>query len=317
MSTPHYLALSGGVGGAKLALGLAKVLPPGQLTVVANIADDFEHLGLHISPDLDTLMYTLAGLANPETGWGLEGESWNFLDALEKLGGETWFRLGDKDLATHVERSRRLKAGETLSQVTQALSTGLGIEHKIVPMSNDPVRTIVNTQEGDLSFQHYFVRDKCAPAVQGFRFEGMAEASPAPDFLSAMTSPDLAAVIICPSNPFVSVDPIMLIPKIRELLPRTDVPIIAVSPIVSGLAIKGPAAKMMAEIGMPTSALAIAGYYSGLIDALVIDTQDASAKPDIEDPDMAVLVTNTVMNTTEDKETLARDILAFIKQAGP
>jgi len=315
VTTPHYLALSGGVGGAKLALGLANVLQAESLTIVANTADDFEHLGLQISPDLDTLMYTLAGLANPETGWGLAGESWNFMAALKELGGEDWFQLGDKDLATHVERTRRLKQGETLSQVTEALAASLGVTHKIVPMSDDPVRTFVKTKGEDLSFQHYFVRDKCVPAVQGFHFEGMNASRPAPDFLTAMTSPDLAAIIICPSNPFVSVDPIMLIPEIRELLPRTNVPIVAVSPIVSGVAIKGPAAKMMAELGMPTSALAIAQYYSGLIDALVIDTQDASAKQSIEDFDMSVLVTNTVMKTLEDKKTLARDVLGFVEGA--
>jgi LPPG:FO 2-phospho-L-lactate transferase len=315
VTSPHYLALSGGVGGAKLALGLAKALPPESLTIVANTSDDFEHLGLHISPDLDTVMYTLAGLANPDTGWGLEGESWNFMSQLEALGSETWFQLGDKDLATHIERTRQLKAGQTLSEVTKSLSTRLGVAHPIVPMSDDPVQTIVKTPDQDLSFQHYFVRDKCQPTVTGFRFEGIREAKPAPDFLAAMTSPGLAAIIICPSNPFVSVDPILLIPEIRALLPRTDVPIVAVSPIVSGMALKGPAAKMMAELGMPQSATAVAAYYSGLIDALVIDTQDAEAKPNIEDLDMAVLVTNTIMNTQEDKKALALDILKFVDEA--
>jgi LPPG:FO 2-phospho-L-lactate transferase len=313
MSEDFYLALSGGVGGAKLALGLSKVLSPSELVIVANTADDFTHLGVDISPDLDTLMYTLAGLANPKTGWGLEGETWAFMDSLEKLGGDTWFRLGDKDLATHIKRTERLRQGAKLSEVTRELCTALGIEHTVLPMSNDPVHTKVGSLDGELDFQHYFVRDQCAPTVTGFRFEGLQTAIPTFEFTEALTSENLKGVIICPSNPFVSVDPILSLPAIRKLLPHTNVPIVAVSPIVGGAALKGPAAKMMQELGMPTTALGIAHYYSGLIDGLVIDTADQGSRGEIEALDMAVHVTNTVMTSLEDRKALAKESISFAK----
>ncbi|VAW03615.1 Lactyl (2) diphospho-(5')guanosine:7,8-didemethyl-8-hydroxy-5-deazariboflavin 2-phospho-L-lactate transferase [hydrothermal vent metagenome] len=307
----HYIALSGGVGGAKLALGLANILPPEALTIVANTGDDFEHLGLHISPDIDTLLYNLAGLANRTTGWGREDESWNFMDALRQLGGECWFQLGDKDLALHVERTQRLTNGETLSEVIAALAESLDIQHKIVPMSDDPVRTMVATPQGELSFQHYFVRDKCQPVVTGFRFDGIDRASPSPGFLAALERPDLKAVIICPSNPFVSIDPIFSLPGVASILHERSVPIVAVSPIVGGKAIKGPAAKMMAELDMPPTAFAIAQYYQGVIDGLVIDRQDHNLVDDIKKINIRAIVTQTVMKCDADKRDLAEQVLDF------
>ncbi len=306
------MALSGGVGGAKLALGLSKVLPAEQLTIVANTADDFEHLGVHISPDLDTVMYTLAGLNNTELGWGLAGESWAFMAALERLGGETWFRLGDQDMATHIQRSKLLKEGCSLSAVTAELCKGLGIEHSIIPMSDDPVRTFVKTAEGELAFQHYFVREQCRPEVSGFRFEGIEQAQPSPQFLSLLKDPELAAVVICPSNPFVSVEPILALAGVKELLEARAVPVVAVSPIVKGLAIKGPAAKMMAELALPSTALAVAQYYNKTLDGFVIDSQDAQMAQQIAELGVKVEVVNTVMKTLQDRVELADAVLDFV-----
>ncbi len=311
MTGGHYIALSGGVGGAKLALGLTNILPPEALTIVANTGDDFEHLGLQISPDLDTLLYSLAGVANRATGWGREGESWNFMAALEQLGGECWFQLGDKDLALHVERTQRLTNGETLSEVTTALAGTLGVEYRVVPMSDDPVRTMVATSQGELGFQRYFVRDKCQPVVTGFRFDGIDEASPSPGFLVALERTDLKAVIVCPSNPFVSIDPIFSLPGVASILRERSVPIVAISPIVGGVAIKGPAAKMMAELDMPPTAFAIAQYYQGVIDGLVIDRQDRSLAGDIKKTGMRALVTQTVMKCDAGKRDLAEQVLDF------
>lgn len=310
----HFIALSGGVGGAKLALGLTRVLAPEDLTIVANTGDDFVHLGLHIAPDLDTVMYTLAGVSNIETGWGRAGETWNFMAAIEELGGETWFNLGDKDLATHLERAERLRRGETLSQITSAISKALGIKHSIVPMSDDPVRTIIVTADGDLAFQHYFVRERCEPRITAVRFDGAETARPAPAFLQALEDRNLAGVIICPSNPYVSVDPILALPGIREILRDIAAPVVAVSPIVKGMAIKGPAAKMMAELGMKTSVETVARHYQGLVDGLVIDTEDADARAAVEDLGMRALVTNTIMKTLDDRRELARACIDFSKQ---
>lgn len=310
----HFIALSGGVGGAKLALGLAKTLAPEDLTIVANTGDDFVHMGLHIAPDLDTVMYTLAGVSNTETGWGRAGESWNFMAALKDLGGETWFNLGDKDLAIHLERAERLRKGESLSEVTSALSKALGVEHAIVPMSDDPLRTMIMTPEGELMFQHYFVRDRCEPRITGVRFAGADTARPAPAFLQALEDAELSGVIICPSNPYVSVDPILALPGIREMLGNNTAPVVAVSPIVKGMAIKGPAAKMMAELGMQASVETVAQHYQGLVDGLVIDTQDEDARVAIEGLGMRVLVTNTIMDTLEDRKDLARACMDFSRQ---
>jgi len=307
--TATYLALSGGVGGAKLASGLAAVLRPGQLTIVANVGDDFDHLGLRICPDLDSNMYALAGLNNEELGWGRQGETWQFMAALKDFGGETWFNLGDQDLAVHVERTRRLAAGESLSDVTQALSRALGITHPLQPASDEPIRTIVETEAGDLSFQHYFVRDQCAPAVLGFHFDGIDNANVSPVFAAALSDPSLAAVIICPSNPFVSVDPILRMPGLCDRLRSLDAPVLAVSPIVAGQAIKGPAAKMMAELNVPATSVAVAEYYGDLLDGFIIDVQDTGLVDQFAE--LPLLVTETIMKNADDRAALARSVIDF------
>ena len=307
----RVVALSGGIGGAKLALGLYRTLPPDCLMVVCNTGDDFEHLGLSISPDLDTVLYTLAGVANPETGWGRASETWSFMGSLEQLGGETWFRLGDADLATHVERTRRLVAGESLSAISAELCRRLGVRARLVPMSNEPVRTLVRTEDGILPFQRYFVEQRCAPRVLGFEFQGASAARPTPDLSEALASESLEAVVICPSNPFISIDPILVVPGMRAAIAACPAPVIAVSPIIGGQAVKGPTAKMMAELGMPTTARAVAEHYGGLIDGFVLDRADADQAPDIAVP---CLATRTLMETEDDKRTLAAEVLTFVRE---
>jgi LPPG:FO 2-phospho-L-lactate transferase len=302
------LALSGGVGGAKLALGLARVLPPGKLTVVANTGDDFEHLGLHIAPDLDTLTYVLAGLDNQQTGWGRRDETWSFMAALAELGGETWFRLGDRDIAMHVERTRRLKSGETLSGITADVARRLGIASRILPMTDDAVRTRVETREGVLDFQHYFVGRQCVPQVTGFLFGGADEAVPHPDVVAALRQPGLRAVIICPSNPFISIDPILALPGLRPALAAAAAPVIAVSPIIAGRAVKGPTAKMMAELGLAVDPLTVAAHYGGLIDGYVMDNADSQMAAML---DLPVETTRTLMQSLQDREALGRAVLDF------
>jgi len=255
------LALSGGVGGAKLALGLADVLPPGQLHVVANTADDFRHLGLHISPDIDTLLYTLSENSNEVQGWGLAGETWITMDALQRLGGETWFRLGDNDLATHLWRTSLLDQGESLLHITDSLARQLGIASRIHPMCEERVRTMVRCQGRDLPFQHYFVKEQCKPVVTGFSFEGIADARPNAKVMALLRDAAFAAIVVCPSNPFVSIDPILQIPGFWPALRDNPAPVVLVSPIVAGMAIKGPAAKMMAELGVPVTALGVAQHF--------------------------------------------------------
>ncbi len=305
-SDGFVLALSGGIGGAKLALGLYRVLPPGALTVVANTGDDFAHLGLSISPDIDTLLYTLAGIDNPELGWGRRDETWTFMKALARLGGETWFNLGDGDLATHVERTRRLAAGESLSQITDDFRRRLGIRARLLPMSDDPVRTRLLTAEGWRDFQDYFVRQRCAPLVREIAFAGAHEARPQPDFLAALADDNLRAVVICPSNPFISIDPILSVPGVRGALRACAAPVIAVSPIIGGKAVKGPTAKMMAELGLPVDAAAVARHYGDILDHYVADEADAGEVADLGVP---VTFTRTLMLSLEDRETLARAVL--------
>lgn len=305
------LALSGGVGGAKLALGLARVLDAGQLTIVANTGDDFRHLGLAISPDIDTLVYTLAGLSDPQQGWGRRDETWHFMAALEQLGGETWFRLGDADLAMHVERTRRCAAGETLSAVTDDICRCLGIQPQIVPMSDDPIRTRLLTDTGWLDFQDYFVRQRCEPVVHQLDYAGAESAKPAPALIDALSDANLRAVIICPSNPFLSIGPILAMPGIREALAGCRAPVIAVSPIIAGQAVKGPTTKMMAELGLEVSNEEIGRCYEGLIDALVIDHADA---PAAALTGIDVVAAPTLMVSLEDRERLARTVLATADQ---
>ena len=304
----RVVALSGGVGGAKLVLGLCRHLPGEQVSVVTNTGDDFEHLGLHVAPDIDTVMYTLSGLNNQDTGWGRAGETWSFMTALEQLGGESWFLLGDKDLATIVERTRRLRLGQTLSEVTSHLTGTIGIRAHIVPMSDEPVRTMVLTPDGELTFQHYFVRDACKPVVTGFRFDGAANATASPGALAALTDESLELVVICPSNPFISIDPILSVAGIRDILRTLHVPVIAVSPIVGGAAIKGPTAKMMQELGLAPTPQSVAHHYGGLLDGFVVDEQDKVGQRDL---DLPILRTRTVMRTLDDRIRLAREVLAF------
>jgi LPPG:FO 2-phospho-L-lactate transferase len=303
----HVVALAGGVGGAKLADGLARLLGE-RLSVIVNTGDDFSHLGLHISPDLDTVMYTLAGIANPQTGWGIAGETWNFLGQAERLGGPAWFRLGDRDLATHVLRTERLAVGATHTAVTAALCRALGVAATLLPMSDDPVRTIICTDDGELPFQDYFVRLACAVPVRGIRYDGALAARLNPA-LAAFR--ELSAIIICPSNPYLSVDPILAVSGQRAWLRAQGCPIVAVSPIVGGAAIKGPAAKIMAELGVPASAVGIARHYAGLVDGLVIDAADAALVPEIAAEGMTVKVAPTVMSNSDDRVALARTCLAF------
>ncbi len=294
-------------------LGLDAELDAGELTVVVNTADDFEHLGLCVSPDLDTVLYTLAGLNDTTRGWGRSDESWNFMDALSSLGGETWFALGDRDLAVHVERTRRLRGGESLTSIVADMARRLDVKARILPMTDEPVRTVVHTPEGELPFQDYFVRQRCAPVVSALSFAGAAKAEANPACLAALRDPLLAAIVICPSNPYISIDPILAVPGMRRALERTEVPVIAVSPVIGGEAVKGPTAKIMRELGIGITSRAIAEHYAGLIDGLVIDECDAA---DAEGIDVAVAVTRTLMKNIDDKRRLARVVLAFAKRVG-
>jgi len=303
----RYVALSGGVGGAKLSLGLAHLLGE-RLTVIVNTGDDFEHLGLHISPDVDTAIYTLAGVVNPETGWGRRDETWTFMQALQRLGGPGWFRLGDADLATHVERTRRLRAGETLTGTTAHLARSLGVRSRILPMCDGPLRTVVDTDQGTLAFQEYFVREQCRPVIRSIRFEGAHAAKPSPEVLAAFADTALAGIIVCPSNPWLSVDPIFAVPGLREAMRASGRPVVAVSPIIAGRAVKGPTAKIMQELGLQAGAVDIARHYAGLVDGFVIDSEDRALADKLAIPTRA---TRTLMTTLDDKIALARDCLDF------
>ena len=310
------VALAGGVGGAKLAVGLAAVLPPGELTIVVNTGDDFEHLGFTICPDLDTVMYTLAGVNNPRTGWGRAGETWRFMQEMKRIGGEDWFQLGDRDLVTHVLRREALRRGEPLSKITQDLATRFGIQHTIVPMSDTPVRTRVKTAAGELAFQDYFVRQRCAPHVTGFRFAGARNAR-VPDALARVLRGRVDAVVMCPSNPFVSIAPIMSVPAIRAWLKARTFPVIAVSPIIGGAAVKGPAAKIMRELGLKPTALDVARHYGDAVDGWVIDQQDAASSSAIArlgKHATHVVATDTLMTNRRKSTALARRVLAFVRE---
>jgi len=301
------VALAGGVGGAKLSDGLAQILLPDDLTIIVNTGDDFEYLGLAISPDLDTVCYTLAGLANPETGWGRREETFRALENIRMLGGPDWFYIGDKDLGTHIERTRRLKEGQSLSQVTMHFCRSWGVQPAVLPMSDQPVRTMVDTQEyGELAFQEYFVHQHCEPKVKSFRFSGIEQALPAPGTLEAIDSAD--AVIFCPSNPWVSIDPILAITGIRSALEAKTV--IAISPIIKGQTIKGPAAKMSMELGIQPSALAVARHYGDLLSGFVLDLADSDLTRELSIPTLA---TNTLMKTADDRRRLAEDVLHLIQ----
>jgi len=302
----HVVALCGGVGGAKLAQGFSMALQPEDLSIIVNTGDDFQHLGLHIAPDLDSVMYALAELSDPVRGWGRRDETWTFMQALKALGGENWFQLGDGDLATHVERSWRLARGATLSEVTAHLCRALGIAPRVLPMSDDAVRPRVRTAEGWLDFQEYFVHQQCRPAVREFVFAGAESARAQPDALAALERRDLRAIVICPSNPFVSVEPILAVPGIRAAIRQSDAPVVAVTPIIGGKAIKGPAAKMLAELGLEVSGAAVAWRYAGIIDGFVIDETDPIPEPL---PGVTFFSAATLMNSADDRLRLARTVL--------
>jgi LPPG:FO 2-phospho-L-lactate transferase len=307
-SKRHYLALSGGVGGAKLALGLAQVLPAESLTVAVNVGDDFEHLGLTICPDIDTVLYTLANIVHPQQGWGRDGESWGVLDELKRLGADSWFLLGDRDIALHLQRLQLLQQGLTLSEVTARLAGMLGVNATIAPVTDTPLRTMVETDQGRLAFQDYFVRLRCEPKLRSLEFQGASAATLSPAVRAALNNPDLAGVILCPSNPYLSVAPMLAVTELRATLCALKVPVIAVSPIVAGDAIKGPTAKIMRELGVPPTAAVIADLYADFIDAVLIDTADAALAAN----DKHFIVAPTVMKTAEQKATLARGCIAVI-----
>lgn len=313
--TGRVLALSGGVGGAKLSLGLAQVVAANNLHILVNTGDDFEHLGLHISPDIDTLLYTLGGVANKTLGWGLEGETFATMNALETLGGESWFRLGDRDMATHLWRSQQLAQGRSLLELTADLATRLGVGPSVHPMCEERVRTTVLCDAGRLPFQHYFVRRQCEPAVSGFVFEGIAQAKPNANVVRLLESGDVSNIIICPSNPYVSIDPILQVAGVWEALRDADAPVVLVSPIVAGMAIKGPAAKMMAELDVPVTALGVAQHYCnrypGLLDYFIVDESDAMLAGEISELGVKAIVAPTVMKSLAHKRELANYCLAL------
>jgi LPPG:FO 2-phospho-L-lactate transferase len=308
--SPRVVALAGGVGGAKLAEGLQAVVGE-RLTVIVNTADDTERHGLLVCADHDTVMYTLAGLENPEFGWGLAGDSWTVMAALERYGEEGWFRLGDQDLATHIVRTDRLRRGERLTDVCRHLQVRLGVEATILPMADEPVRTQVRTDDGWLDFQDYFVRLRQAPEVHEVRFVGVEAAQPTAETLAAVAAADV--IVVAPSNPIVSVGPILAVPGMSEALvaARTrGVPIVAVSGIVGGKALKGPADRMLASLGHEATALGVARLYRELTDLFVLDTVDAALAPAVEALGMRTLVTDTIMTDEESRASLARSVLA-------
>jgi LPPG:FO 2-phospho-L-lactate transferase len=309
-AAPRVLALCGGIGGAKLALGLARTLPRGQLAIAVNTGDDFEHLGLTICPDLDTVLYTLAGLADPERGWGRAGESWSFMRALEAQGGPGWFALGDQDLAVHVQRSEWLRTGEPLAAVIARLASPYDLGVSLWPMSNQPVRTVLHTDEGVLPFQDYFVRRRCEPVVRAIEFDGAERATVLPDIAAALASPTLEAVIICPSNPHLSIAPLLAMPSLRAGLASTRAPIVAVSPLIGGQAVKGPTSKLMRELGAEPGVAAVAAFYGDWLDGLVVDDCDREHATRLN---LATRVTRTRMVTLADRERLAGESLAFAR----
>ncbi len=309
MENSKVLALAGGVGGAKLALGLRDILDEESLAIVVNTGDDEEFFGLHVSPDLDTVMYTLGGIANPDTGWGISGETFRSLNRLRQYGADTWFNLGDLDMATHIRRTQLLGQGNTLSEVTNSLCSSLGIAHSIFPMTDDTLKTVVITEISEMSFQEYFVKNRCGPRVISLRFDSPSECSPSPGFVTALNESDL--LVFCPSNPFLSVDPILAVPGVRKKIENFRGARVAVSPIVGGEAIKGPAGKILRELGHEVSCVGVAKRYVDLCDVFIIDNVDADLASTIEKLGMRVVVTNTIMNNDQEKRTLAREILSL------
>jgi LPPG:FO 2-phospho-L-lactate transferase len=306
------VALAGGVGGAKLADGLARILPPESLTVVVNVADDFELYGLTVCPDLDTVMYTLAGIAAPGTGWGIRGDTFHCLESLDRLGAPAWFRMGDRDLATHLARTRRLWDGDTLTQATRSLCAALGVRQTILPCTDDLLRTIVATEEGELEFQEYFVRRRFEPAVKGFYLRGMEAALPSREFLAALDEAD--AVVFCPSNPLVSLGPILALPGVREKIASGNA--VAVTPIIGGRAVKGPLAKMYRELGRESSALEAAREYRGLLRGFLLDREDAGLAEAVGELGMKTALADTLMRDEGQRRTVALATLQLALAAG-
>lgn len=300
------IVLTGGVGGAKLVRGLVEVVPPDRVTAIVNTGDDFRHLGLSVSPDIDTLLYTLADKSNSEQGWGRGGETWSFMEVLRSLGGEDWFQLGDGDLALHVLRSVRLARGDTLSAITRDFGRAWGIGVEMLPMSDDVISTHLATDEGDLPFQNYFVERRCAPVVRSVRFEGASEARAAPGVVEAILGADTRAILIAPSNPYLSVDPILAVPAIRAALKAAAAPVVAVSPIMAGQAVKGPTAKLMTELGVAVTPHSIADHYAGMIRGLLVDVRDDAANIGVE-----TATVDTLMVTLEDRARVAAAALAL------
>lgn len=319
MPSIKVLALSGGVGGAKLSLGLAKVLPAGELAVLVNTGDDFTHLGLRICPDLDTVLYTLAGVVNTAQGWGRAAETFGFMDEIRRQGGPDWFLLGDRDLALHVERTQRLAAGERLTSVMAAFAARFGVTARLLPMSDAPIATLLDTDAGSLEFQHYFVRLRATPRVTRLHYTGAAQARPIDELLTILRSPSLESIVICPSNPYLSIDPILAVPGIRAALRAAGVPIIAISPLIGGRAVKGPTAKIMQELGVAANSLAIAQHYSGLIDAIVLDKRDADTATcaALRAAGLAVAVTDTLMRSIDDRRRVAAAALDLAVSIAP
>jgi LPPG:FO 2-phospho-L-lactate transferase len=304
--------LAGGVGGARLASGFYQTLASEDLSIIVNTGDDFEHLGLRICPDLDTVTYTLAGLANRETGWGLAKDTFEALGALERLGGPSWFRLGDRDLATHLQRTAWLSQGQRLTEATARLCRALGVTADVLPMTDDPFATKVVTPEGELDFQDYFVRQRCEPVVRAIRFAGVETARPSAEVVEALEAAD--GIVIAPSNPFVSVEPILALAGVRERV--ASKPSIAVSPIVGGQAIKGPAAKMLGELGLDVSPAGVAGRYVGMIRGFVMDEQDDSVADDVRALGLDVTVAQTIMRSEEDRASLADECVELLGRLG-
>jgi LPPG:FO 2-phospho-L-lactate transferase len=312
----RVLALSGGVGGAKLALGLSRRLGVGELAVLVNTGDDFTHLGLRICPDLDTVLYTLAGVVHPEQGWGRADESFGFMDELRRQGGPDWFLLGDRDLALHVERTRRLAEGERLTAVMAEFAMRFGVASRLLPMSDAPISTVLETDAGRLEFQHYFVRLRAMPKVKHLQYAGAAQARPTDDILDLLRSRSLETIILCPSNPYLSIDPILSVPGLRMALRAAHVPIIAVSPLIGGRAVKGPTTKIMQELGVEANASAIARHYAGLIDGLIIDESDhtVETREALDALRLPFGVTRTLMKTLEDRERVAASALELAER---
>ena len=318
MPSIKVLALSGGVGGAKLALSLAHELAAGELAVLVNTGDDFTHLGLRICPDLDTVLYTLAGVVNREQGWGRAEETFGFMDEVRRQGGPDWFLLGDRDLVLHVERTGRLATGERLTQVSAAFATRLGVTARLLPMTDSPVATWLDTDAGPLEFQHYFVRLRAAPQVTGLQYAGAAAARPSDELLALLGAASLEAIVICPSNPYLSIDPMLAVGGMRAALRAAGVPIVAISPLIGGRAVKGPTAKIMRELGSEPHSLTIARHYAGLIDALVFDARDADTVTGeaLHHAGLAWAVTDTLMTSLDDRRRVARVALALAAAVG-